>query len=510
MNTSKELLTMIFSSIKRKRLLQSDAKYEFIEPLNAEHGDVAATTNLVAVRASGQATNHDHKHVPVSVQVCCSDASDSRRTAQLLRFGYKTEAPTRKEELEHPRTRHLTPAHYGDKCDDVDAPAAECVHAGRCTSPPPAFRDQSTTLTDPSDATEHAGRWTLLAGRWTCTLDAGHSQSQTSTYAHPACRDQTTTLTDPSDATEHDMPPCAATEDDLHRYSSNVDDAVATPTVECECTDDEVASVHAGGDAHPQDANDSADLHGEEAEKLYCSIGLLLWNANLDSQEVENIIRNAVQNRLTNGRHVLQSMETICYPFFFAERAGHQNWKPKDPLQTMQNLLWYDFFRQQVLLRHRLPAKSILTKEQTHECWKDCLNWFQEYEIRPDQKRSNTSSYMSARMHNDVGSRFAIYAAWTFGTPTISQPLRQTCLKAAMLQSALSLEDHSALQRHVAMCVEWFEWMADDIQCRKATDRYQEEKRKSGRRNQSGLNAAELAARQHKKQQKRFPFQPTR
>ncbi len=73
-----------------------------------------------------------------------------------------------------------------------------------------------------------------------------------------------------------------------------------------------------------------------------------------------------------------------------------------------------------------------------------------------------------------------------------------------MLQSALSPEDHSALQHHVELCIKWFECMANDIQSRKETERYDEEKRKSGRRHQSGLNATELAARQHKRQQKQL------
>ena len=167
----------------------------------------------------------------------------------------------------------------------------------------------------------------------------------------------------------------------------------------------------------------------------------------------------------------------------------------------MRNLLWYDWFRQGVLDKHGLAAQATLTDTQTSECAKDHREWFQLNELRPDQSRASTTSYISARMHRDVGNRFAVYSIWKFGLPTIGEPLRQACLQSAMLQSTLSVDDWQAVSQHVDHCINWCQWVARDVRLRKETDRYKEEKRKSGRWKQSGLNDTELAARQYKQQQ---------
>ena len=167
----------------------------------------------------------------------------------------------------------------------------------------------------------------------------------------------------------------------------------------------------------------------------------------------------------------------------------------------MRNLLWYDVFRQRVLDKHGLEAQTTLTDTQTSECASDYRHWFQLNELRLDQRRQNITSYISARMHRDVGNRFAVYSIWKFGLPTIGEPLRQACLQSAMLQSTLSGDDRLAVWEHVDLCINWCQWVARDVRLRKETDKYKEEKRKSGSWKQSGLNETELAARQYKQQQ---------
>ncbi len=189
-------------------------------------------------------------------------------------------------------------------------------------------------------------------------------------------------------------------------------------------------------------------------------------------------------------------METICYPFFFASRGDAAKWEPKDPVHVMQNLRWYDWFRQQVLQSHDLPANSTLTRDQFHDCWTSYLKWFIAYELGEDQVRGNATNYMASRMHKDTGNRFAVYAAWTFGVPTISEDLWEKCHQAAMLQTALADEDRQTLRSHIEICINWLQVVADDVQQRKATDKYQDEKRKSGRHKQTGLNATELRNRE--------------
>ena len=243
------------------------------------------------------------------------------------------------------------------------------------------------------------------------------------------------------------------------------------------------------------------DTDNNEAEKLYCSISLLMWSANLDNAEVEKIIHDCIQERLTSSYDVIQSMEEICYPFFFAKRTDNTKWKPHDLYQIIQNLLWYDWFRQGVLVKHGLPATTTLTEAQVAECRQDYLTWFKQNELKKNQRPSNITSYMASRMHQDVGNRFAVYGTWKFGLPTMGEPLRQACREAAMLQSALSSQDQRAVWEQVGLCISWCQSVAQDIRQRKMTDKYSEEKRKSGSWKQTGLNDTELAARQHKQQQ---------
>ena len=173
----------------------------------------------------------------------------------------------------------------------------------------------------------------------------------------------------------------------------------------------------------------------------------------------------------------------------------------------MRNLSWYDYFRQAVLRRHRLPQAHTLTEEECSECAKDYRQWFQENELRPNQSKEKLTSYISARMHQDVGNRYAVYSTWKYGLPTIDEHLQQAIRKSAMLQSPLSDDDRWAVQRHVDTCIEWCIYVARDIREHKETERYKEEKRKSGRWKQSGLNDTELAARQYKQQQQELYYQ---
>ena len=152
---------------------------------------------------------------------------------------------------------------------------------------------------------------------------------------------------------------------------------------------------------------------------------------------MEKIIHDCIQERLTSSDDVILSMEEICFPFFFAERTDDTRWTPHDLYQIIQNLLWYDWFRQEVLHKYGLPATTTLTEEQCADCRREYLIWFRLNELKANQRSANITSYMAARMHRDVGNRFAVYGTWKFGLPTMGEPLRQACLQAAMLQSAL-------------------------------------------------------------------------
>ena len=112
------------------------------------------------------------------------------------------------------------------------------------------------------------------------------------------------------------------------------------------------------------------DHLGPEAEKLYCSISLLMGSANFDSVEVEEIIHHCIQERVTSSHDVIQSLEEICYPFFFTERTDDTNSQPRDLHHTLQNLCWYDWFRQEVLHKHDLQGREVQVEAQ---CYRACI-----------------------------------------------------------------------------------------------------------------------------------------
>jgi hypothetical protein len=73
-------------------------------------------------------------------------------------------------------------------------------------------------------------------------------------------------------------------------------------------------------------STDSEALQDATAnEELYCSIALLLWNANFHSQHVEDIIKETVLEEASAGMNAIASLETIPQPFFLTRRA-HQSW----------------------------------------------------------------------------------------------------------------------------------------------------------------------------------------
>ena len=450
MNTSKERMSVIFSALKGQRLLQSNAMPNFIVPSHGKHGDLAVAMDQDVSLACGKAINHDPKHVPVALKLLHSDPPLDQGKAQCLRFCPQTTHPTQKEELEHVRTGHLRPAQYNNSVSSCAA--SEIAEDVRPQDSP----------TSPCTATEHA-------------------EAQQDNEEHAEAHQDNESAS-----------PCPNNEsiDDVEPYTHNDHDGQFSEY--SWITDDEVMW---------QDNDKNANHLGPEAEKLYCSISLLMWNANLDNLEVEKIIHDCIQERVTSSNDVIQSMEEICYPFFFAERTDNTKWKPHDLYQIIQNLLWYDWFRQGVLHKYDLPATTMLTTAQCADCWKDYLIWFDENELRANQRSANITSYMAARMHRDVGNRFAVYSTWKFGLPTMGEPLRQACLQAAMLQSALSWQYKQALLQHVHLCICWCQLVAEDIRQRKTTDNYIDEKRKSGSWKQTGLNDTELAARQHKQQQ---------
>jgi hypothetical protein len=72
-------------------------------------------------------------------------------------------------------------------------------------------------------------------------------------------------------------------------------------------------------------------------EDLYCSIALVLWNANIHSQHVEDIIKETILEEASAGMNAIVSLETISQPFSLTRRA-HQSWSPKIPRGILDKL----------------------------------------------------------------------------------------------------------------------------------------------------------------------------
>ena len=76
---------------------QSDARYEFIMPENALCDDMAVITNVEAVHAGSNATNHHRQHVPVSVRVYCPTTAYSAYAGDSSALLSQTAATTATE-----------------------------------------------------------------------------------------------------------------------------------------------------------------------------------------------------------------------------------------------------------------------------------------------------------------------------------------------------------------------------------------------------------------------------
>ena len=94
MNTSKERMSVIFSTLKREHLLQSDDMPNFIVPPHGKHGDLVVAMDQDVSVACGEATNHDPQHVPVALKLLHSDPPLDQGKAQCLRFCPQTTRPT--------------------------------------------------------------------------------------------------------------------------------------------------------------------------------------------------------------------------------------------------------------------------------------------------------------------------------------------------------------------------------------------------------------------------------
>ena len=257
-------------------------------------------------------------------------------------------------------------------------------------------------------------------------------------------------------------------------------------------------------------------------EELYASVSLFLWNANLHSESIEEVIEQTILERNESQMKISISLETIFHPFFFSPRA-HTSWTPKGATAILDKLAWYAKFREPVLRQRATsvgPATelAILTKAEVSECWGLYLQWFWEHEATDAQKKAkNLRNIACARMHSDIGNRYAAFAVWEVGLPqNLSTRFEQhngtqlelqakhtggsellpyhggkNSIPQALLQSMLSEEGQGLLKEHIGEVLLWLEMVANAIQQKKQTAEYAAQQQRPGGKNQSPLTLEE-------------------
>ena len=157
-------------------------------------------------------------------------------------------------------------------------------------------------------------------------------------------------------------------------------------------------------------------------EELYASVSLFLWNANLHSESIEEVIEQTILERNESQMKISSSLETIFHPFFFSPRA-QTSWTPKAATAILDKLAWYAKFREPVLRQRATsvgPATElvILTEAEVSQCYGLYLQWFWDHEATDAQKKAkNLRNIACARMHSDIGNRYAAFAVWEVGLP---------------------------------------------------------------------------------------------
>ena len=475
MNTGHDTLSLIMGSLKH--LLQSDAKFHFHIPRNAEHGDLAICINVDTLNAFHEAENHDPRHIPVGMRVYPASPAPQEANPEHASAG------SGMSYCSVPPGSPLA-SHTSSIGPDATLPSNQSTATERALvnadARAPERPDKPNAVTEQTSSHQPDGHGlTLKKSRWTRasrTLDWCLSPSDSNEECVAKVRFSSAAA------------PPARSEEHEHKGTGHLRPSYYQQSAATERARDS----HQRDDAEPlQQQDDSETCEDTELaanrEKLYCSIAVLLWNANFESPDVEDVLVHVIQEQYIDNHDFIDTLETICHPFFLVQRAQHgSQWDPKDPICIVQKMLWYDGFRQRVLQSRVQPNDTPITEPEVAQCYKDYLLWFAENTLTPEQNPGNIRNMASARMHRDLGNRHAPFAIWEHGMPRLSEPLR-----TAVLQSELTAVNKRGLQRHIHYIIEWLQRMARSIEDHKNTTKYKDSVRKSGSYKQSGINAAE-------------------
>jgi len=180
---------------------------------------------------------------------------------------------------------------------------------------------------------------------------------------------------------------------------------------------------------------------------------------------------------------------------FFASQSS--DYEPRDPTEIIDN--WYQFaaIRRQVQQDEDEYGNPIhFDNQAVAACFAWYLDDFKRNDLSPEQRRRSLAQQRSAaeaKMFRLCGSRFAAFAVWELGVPTVSKEL------LAILHSGraiLYFELHAVVERTATLILRWLQLVAESIVLHKQTPHYKDVRARVGNtKNQSGLTASQHAER---------------
>ena len=585
MNTKPELFTVLLDDVlddtrvrRARNLLQSDSygrpTYKFHGTPAAKHGDLVVCFNVAAEAARKQAVNHDKQHDPVGIRVKFVTAgralSGARGSSSSSAAACSSPAATEQHAMTAsppPPAGHAvqTPA-SGSASSSIAAPAASAVATEPCAStqswrwkaaanadapvqtPPPSTSTAGTAVLDSRLANEPLQKETGATERRASIEERVATIHQVQPPSPQAASAEANPWDDyhklhqsPEDAAEdRARVAAAAAAEAAARTQIAQGMAVAVPLQSQTDASERRVSIDEGAvtiHSDPDEATSDSDRDDRPPMDiaLYCSITLLLWNASLHSPYIEDLIQEVCVEAVSGGR-VLTSLENIFQPFFLTPRDPTA-WEPKDPRGLLDKLAWYASFRDPVVKKRGRPTDSateriILTEAEVKECFQNYVDWFRAHEATEEQQEAkNMRNMAGARIHREIGNKYAAFAAWEVGMPltlrqrfptsppaddpsTATERALPTCerdgvaacyqgsrssIPEALLQSMLSDAGMRVLKNHIKDILAWLTQVAESIAYRKATTAYQEQQERPGQKNQSPLDPQELELRRREK-----------
>ena len=515
LNTDVPLFTTILDELN---LIPHDNESKFLTSRDPPlHGDVALSVGVAAQSEpvnSGVYNPVDNQHDPVIVKIQMQLPSHQRVSSEMDTSGHHTTAtavanPTSFSDALQVSTRRTPSGYASATAHDHDGPLPV---RRQSQTKPSTSSNINTEIAKAATATERGHDPMAVQTDTNAPLpigDVSHQSMYLQTVDAP-----TSTEDDRGAVPNNTQPNSLCDQEGLQlEYLEEPEDRSWAELLYLEELEDEVADS-----TQPVATERRVRKH----EELYASVSLFLWNANLHSESIEEVIEQTILERNESQMKISSSLETIFHPFFFSPRA-QTSWTPKGATAILDKLAWYAKFREPVLRQRATsvgPATElvILTEAEVSQCYGLYLRWFWDHEATAAQKKAkNLRNIAGARMHSDIGNKYAAFAVWEVGLPqNLSTRFEQhnrtqlelqakhtggsellpyhggkNSIPQALLQSMLSEEGQGLLKEHIGEVLLWLEMVANAIQQKKQTAEYAAQQQRPGGKNQSPLTFEE-------------------